>query len=225
MTMTNRPGSDLNPDSPSDLTREQREALHHEKTLKNSPPTDESARPDLNIPNTESNRVPDMNEAGDHPVATSAGTLGGAAAGAAIGSVGGPAGAVVGGLVGGVVGGLAGNEAAEAARPTVDTPEGIALSGTENLQDDDDHYWREQYQHRPYYSEARTVYSDLDYDRDYRGAYRLGHEQRSHYDHDTDFDRAEPNLRQKWEQAKGESRLSWEQAKFAVKDAWDRITR
>ncbi|APX62545.1 glycine zipper domain-containing protein [Acinetobacter schindleri] len=223
MTNTNRPVSDINPASHRDLSQERTDVLRDDEALKSSPTTSGSARPDLNLPDTESHRVPDMNEAGDHPVATSAGTLGGAAAGAAIGAVGGPAGAVVGGLVGGVVGGLAGNEMAESARPTLDTPEGIALSGSENLQDDD-HYWREQHHQTPYYSESRNVYGDLDYDRDYRSAYRLGYENREYYN-GKEFNEAEPDLRTKWEQVKGDSRLNWEEAKFAVKDAWHRATR
>lgn len=223
MTTSNQPGSGINPTNQPDLNQENREAFKNDQTLKNSPPTSGSAREDLNLPNKESHRVPDMNEAGDHPVATSAGTLGGAAAGAAIGSVGGPAGAVVGGLVGGVIGGLAGNEMAEASEPTIDTPEGVALSGSEKLQDNDDDYWRERYTQTPYYNETRSIHGDLDYDRDYRGAYRLGYENRANYNN-VDFDQAEPDLHTKWEQAKGESRLTWEHAKQAVKDAWNRTT-
>ena len=239
MTNTNRPVSDINPASHRDLSQERTDVLRNNEALKSSPPTSDSAppdlnipdpdtdldsaRPDLNIPDTKSHRVPDMHEGGDHPVATSAGTLGGAAAGAAIGAVGGPVGAVVGGIVGGVVGGLAGNEMAESARPTINTPEGIALSGEEKFQDHD-HYWREQHHQTPYYNESRTVYGDLDYDRDYRGAYRLGYENRAHYD-GKEFNEAEPDLRTQWDQVKGESRLNWEEAKFAVKDAWHRATR
>ena len=69
------------------------------------------------------------------------------------------------------------------------------------------------------------MYSDLDYDRDYRGAYQVGYENRSRYDRQTEFSHAEPELRTKWEQVKGNTRLNWEEAKFAVKDAWDRMTR
>lgn len=89
----------------------------------------------------------------------------------------------------------------------------------------EDNYWRDEYHNRPYFNETRSTYGDLDYDRDYRGAYRVGYENRPMYEHDTDFDRAEPELRTKWEQLKGESRLNWEEAKFAVKDAWHRVTR
>jgi hypothetical protein len=201
MTNTNRPVTEFSHQASTELPQERSDAL-------NINATDANARPDLNKPDINSHRVPDMNEADDHPVATGAGTLGGAAAGAAIGAAGGPVGAVVGGLVGGVVGGLAGNEIADAVDP-----------------DQEDNYWRGEYHNRPYYNETRTVYSDLDYDRDYRGAYRLGYESRPHYDRQADFNHVEPELRSKWEQIKGESRLNWEEAKFAAKDAWHRATR
>lgn len=204
MTNTNRPVSDINPPAPTERSPERSDALNSD-SLKSSPSTDDNARPDLNLPATESHRVPDMTEAGDHLAATSAGTVGGAAVGATLGMIGGPPGAVVGGLIGGVVGGLAGNDIAQSANP-----------------EEEDHYWREQHKDRPYFHETRNTYNDLDYDRDYRGAYRLGYENRTHYN---DFNQAEPDLRTKWEQAKGESRLNWEEAKFAVKDAWHRNTR
>ena len=142
---------------------------------------------------------------------------GGAAIGATLVMVGGPGGSLIGGVVGGVLGGIAGKDIS-----TPDHPD----HGIENssLLGDHDKYWREEYQSRPYYSESRNVHGDLDYDRDYRGAYQLGYENREHYS-GKEFNEAEPDLRSKWEQFKGESRLTWEQAKYAVKDAWDRTTR
>ncbi|WP_104498580.1 hypothetical protein [Acinetobacter indicus] len=196
MTNTNRPVTEFSHKTSTELPQERSQGL-------NVDPTDVNARPDL-----DTNRVPDMNEAGDHPVDTSVGVLGGAATGAAVGAAAGPVGAVVGGIAGGVVGGLAGNEIADAIDPTAE-----------------DVYWRDQYQNRPYYNETRSVYADVDYDRDYRGAYRLGYENRPLYEQNVDFDRAEPELRTKWEQMKGDSRLNWEEAKFAAKDAWQRVTR
>ena len=196
MTNTNRPVTEFSHKTSTELPQERSQGL-------NVDPTDVNARPDL-----DTNRVPDMNEARDHPVGTSVGVLGGAATGAAVGAAAGPVGAVVGGIAGGVVGGLAGNEIADAIDPTAE-----------------DVYWRDQYQNRPYYNETRSVYADVDYDRDYRGAYRLGYENRPLYEQNVDFDRAEPELRTKWEQMKGDSRLNWEEAKFAAKDAWQRVTR
>jgi hypothetical protein len=63
--------------------------LTHPNKRPEEPRTDVHA--DL-ISDKESNRIPDMNEAGDHLVATSAGTLGGAAVGATLRMVGGPPG-------------------------------------------------------------------------------------------------------------------------------------
>lgn len=176
--------------------------------LSGSPPSIANARPDLNSPVTHNQHVPDMNESSDDVVATGAGTLGGAAVGATLGMVGGPPGAVVGGIIGGVMGGIAGNDIAQ----------------TKNT-DDEDTYWRESHQNTPYYQESQKVYPDLDYERDYRGAYRLGYEDRANRDAKVDFTEAEPDLRSNWEKTKGESRLQWEEAKFAVKDAWNRMTR
>ena len=147
------------------------------------------------------NADPITGEPGAHPVGTGVGAAGGAAAG-------GPVGAVVGGVVGAVVGGLAGKEVGEAINPTEEAA-----------------YWRENSVHTPYYSEARSTYSDLDYDRDYDIAYRVGYENRGAYDANTRFEDAESDLKLKWEQMKGESRLTWEQAKYAVRDAWNRVTR
>lgn len=86
-------------------------------------------------------------------------------------------------------------------------------------------HWREKHQSTPYYQESQKNYPDLDYERDYRGAYRLGDEDRTKRDAKANFTEAEADLRSNWEKVKGESRLQWEEAKFAVKDAWDRMMR
>jgi len=125
-----------------------------------------------------------------------------------IGSAAGPVGTAVGGVVGAVVGGLAGHGVGEVVNPT-----------------EEEAYWRENSLNTPYYTEARTSYSDLDYDRDYHTAYQVGYENRAHYDANTRFEDAESDLRIKWEQVKGESRLNWEQAKYAIRDAWNRVSR
>lgn len=115
---------------------------------------------------------------------------------------------MVGGAVGAVVGGLVGKGAAEVVNPT-----------------EEEAYWRANSLNTVYYAETRSHYPDLEYDRDYQNAYRVGYENRPHYDAHTRFEDVEPDLKSKWEQIKGSSRLTWEQAKFAVKDAWDRATR
>jgi hypothetical protein len=154
----------------------------------------EEPRTDVNadsITDKESNQVPDMNEANDHPVGTSIGTVGGVAAGSA------------GAVVGGIIGGVAGNEAADAINPV-----------------EEDAYWREQHRDSPYFHESRSTYDDLDYDRDYRSAYEVGYKNRPLFDSDTHFEQVETELRTQWEAIKGPSRLDWEQAKYAAKDAW-----
>lgn len=154
------------------------------------------------------NADPITGEPGSHPVGTGLGAGGGAAAGAAIGAVGGPIGAMVGGVVGAIAGAAAGHAAGEAVNPTAEEA-----------------YWRENYSNTPYYQTDVTQYSDLDYDRDYGSAYRLGYDKRASYDRDYTFDRAESDLGREWNEVKGESRLKWEQAKHATRDAWDRATR
>jgi hypothetical protein len=204
MVNTNRPGTESDLSHPNNQPEQQR--------------TNVNADPATNTGSDRvaSNRVPDMTEAGDHPVGTSVGAVGGVAAGAAlgaiaqgaaIGSAAGPVGAVVGGLVGGVIGGVAGNELAEALNPA-----------------EEDRYWREQHHTAPYFNEARNTYSDLDYERDYRGAYEVGYRNRALFDQDTHFEQVEPELQRQWEANKGQSRLDWEEAKYAAKDAWLRAT-
>src|SRR5690606_2153909 len=136
-------------------------------------------------------------------MATGAGSVGGAAIGATLGMVGGPGGSIVGGIVGGMIGGLAGKDISTPDHPERQTENSGLL--------DDDAYWREHHHQRPYYSESRNIYTDLGSDRDYRDAYRLGYENRPHYDRQVEFHEAESDLRTKWEQFKGESRLTWEQ--------------
>jgi len=145
------------------------------------------------------NADPITGEAGSHPLTTGVGTASGAVAGAALGTLGGPVGAVVGGLVGGVVGAALGHKTGEAVEPTIEAA-----------------YWRETAVNRPYYQ------SNMDYERDYHPAYRLGYETRLKHTQDS-FAQHEGSLKAKWEHAKTESRLTWEQAKDAVRDAWERI--
>ena len=66
----------------------------------------------------------------------------------------------------------------------------------------------------PYYTEDKN----LEYDRDYRAAYRLGYENRVDNNAEINFSEVESKLKTKWEQVKGSSRLQWEDAKFAVED-------
>ncbi|MDN8306556.1 hypothetical protein QZK36_08015 [Acinetobacter baumannii] len=179
--------------------------VSNSKPLQDISSTIDNARPDLNSPPTNT----DMNEGGENLVATSAGTLGGAAVGAAFGVVGGPPGAVVGGIIGGVVGAIAGNDIAQTNNQKDDS----------NYWQEEDNYWRENYKKMPYYTEDKN----LEYDRDYRAAYRLGYENRVDNNAEINFSEVESKLKTKWEQVKGSSRLQWEEAKFAVEDGLKKI--
>ncbi|MFA3397423.1 hypothetical protein KWE68_03165 [Acinetobacter baumannii] len=183
--------------------------VSNSKPLQDISSTIDNARPDLNSPPTNNNHVPDMNEVGENLVATGAGTLGGAAVGAAFGVVGGPPGAVVGGIIGGVVGAIAGSDIAQTNNQKDDS----------NDWQEEDNYWRENYKKMPYYTENKN----LEYDRDYRAAYRLGYENRVHNNAEINFSEVESKLKAKWEQVKGSSRLQWEEAKFAVEDGLKKI--
>lgn len=155
----------------------------------------------------ELNADPITGEPGSHPIGTGLGSASGAVAGAAIGSLAGPAGAVVGGVFGAVAGGAIGHTAGEVIDPTVE-----------------DAYWRENYLYTPYYQAENIHILDLDYDRDYQSAYRLGYENRHQYPANHRFEDVESDLSARWEHVKGESRLKWEQAKQATRDAWNRLT-
>ncbi len=152
----------------------------------------DSAKADLNAD-------PITGEPGSHPVTTGVGTASGAVAGAAIGTLGGPLGAAVGSVVGAVAGAALGHQTGEALDPTIEAA-----------------YWRETAVDRPYYQ------SNLDFERDYHPAYRLGYETRIKHTQDR-YAQHEDSMKAKWQHVKAESRLTWEQAKEAVQDAWERI--
>ncbi len=223
---TNRPVSNMNPAADTDISQERTDLLKQDDALKTDPPvaTDApiaSSLVDDLTPSPKDDQDPTRktdDNTGEQAIATGTGSVGGAAIGATLGIVGGPGGAVVGGIVGGVIGGLAGKDIS-----TPDHPERQTESS--GLFGDEDNYWREHHHQRPYYSESQNIYTDLDYDRDYREVYRLGYASRTDYDRQVEFHEAETDLRTQWEQFKGESRLTWEQAKHAVRDAWDRATR
>ncbi len=136
----------------------------------------------------------------NHPVGETVGAAGGAVAGMATGAaVGGPVGAVVGAAVGAVAGGLTGHGVAAAINPAAE-----------------DVYWSQNYSTRPYVRQG-SAYSD------YQDAYRFGWESAgAGYDN---FDTAEPDLREKWNSARGNSRLDWQDAREAVRDSWHRVER
>jgi len=64
----------------------------------------------------------------------------------------------------------------------------------------------------------------MDYDRDYRPAYRYG-TYLAHQNEGGKWDEANTNFEKGWDNAKGESRLAWDKAKLAAKDAWHGVER
>ena len=82
--------------------------------------------------------------------------------------------------------------------------------------DDDDTYWRSNYQSRPYAS-GSTRYED------WRGAYRYGHESAERY-RDRNWTDVESDLSRDWNAYQYRGTSTWEQIKGAVRDAWDRAT-
>ncbi|MCD9031126.1 hypothetical protein LDO32_05195 [Luteimonas sp. Y-2-2-4F] len=148
----------------------------------------------------DANRDPITGRPGAHPVGVAAGGTAGAIAGAAIGSLFGPIGTLVGGAVGTIGGAAGGKAVAERVDPTVEVD-----------------YWRASAPARDYYA------PESDYDRDYAPAYRYGTEARNL--DARGWEDAEPELRDRWEEARGASLLSWNQARPAVEDAYARTDR
>ncbi len=74
---------------------------------------------------------------------------------------------------------------------------------------------------------AKSSYADkaMDYDRDYKPAYRYGTMSRQRYSDRTWDTSLENDLARDWEKTKGASRLTWERAKEATKDAWHSVER
>jgi hypothetical protein len=79
---------------------------------------------------------------------------------------------------------------------------------------DEEAYWRDNYQHEPYFQEGRTF-------DDYGPAYRLGLAARA--DYSGNFDQTESRLATHWDVRKESSSLSWNQAKLAARAAWERV--
>jgi uncharacterized protein (TIGR02271 family) len=145
-------------------------------------------------------RDPVTEEPVSHLVGAGAGAVGGGAAGAAIGTaVGGPVGTVIGAVVGAVAGAYSGKAVAESIDP-----------------DAEDAHWRQKYQDEPYVDKTRP------YD-EYQPAYRTGFTGVEKYEPGTQFEEAEPTLREDYTAAQGP--LPWEHAKPAAEAAWNRVLR
>jgi hypothetical protein len=129
------------------------------------------------------------------------GIAAGAAAGAAIGGASaGPIGAVAGAAIGGALGGSAGEDIARAVNPTAE-----------------EKYWEDNYQTRTYFSRDRGF--DV-----YRPAYRYGIDSYTMYQ-GRDFKEIEPNLRDNWYEARGNSSLEWNDAREPARDAYERLKK
>ena len=153
--------------------------------------------PMMNIDKSPEDEVKSCNPDG-HPLGAGVGAaLGGAAAGALTGSVAGPVGTVIGIALGALAGGFAGKEFADLVDPVAH----------ETL-------WREHYANRENLP-AGSTFSD------FAPAFGFGIAARTHYPGRT-FDEIEPELRDGWSKARGDSRLDWAEATPAVYDAWSR---
>ncbi len=150
----------------------------------------------------DAHRDPISGKAGAHPVGVATGGTLGAVAGAAVGSLFGPIGTLIGGAIGTLGGAAGGKAVAERVDPTTEVE-----------------YWRASAPDRDYYPR------DADFDRDYAPAYRYGTEARNTAQATRDFDALEPELRDRWEEARGASLLSWNHARPAVADAYARADR
>ena len=81
---------------------------------------------------------------------------------------------------------------------------------------DEDTYWRSNYNTRPYV----TTGEDYDY---YQPGYRYGYEAANRY-RGRQWDEVESDLSRSWNSYEYRGNSTWEQMKHAVRDAWDRIT-
>lgn len=110
----------------------------------------------------------------------------------------GPIGVVAGAAIGGALGGKAGEAIARAVNPTAEEA-----------------YWEDVYTTRPYVTAGAAFET-------YRPAYRYGVDSFTRF-HGRRFEEVEPELRQNWDTARGDSTLDWTQARDATQDAYDRL--
>jgi hypothetical protein len=82
--------------------------------------------------------------------------------------------------------------------------------------DDEDLYWKSNYNTRPYASGSSN------YDT-YRPGYRFGYESAHRYQ-GREWNDVENDLSRSWNSYEHRGSSTWEQMKDAVRDAWDRVT-
>jgi hypothetical protein len=83
--------------------------------------------------------------------------------------------------------------------------------------EEEDKYWRTNWQNRPYATESTY---DYEY---YRPGYRYGFESATKYA-DREWNQVESDLERNWNTWEHRGTSAWEQVKGAVRDAWDRVT-
>ena len=82
--------------------------------------------------------------------------------------------------------------------------------------DEEDLYWKSQYNTRPY-AASGTAYET------YRPGYRYGYESAHRYQ-GRNWTDVESDLSRSWTSYEHRGTSTWEQVKDAVRDAWDRVT-
>ena len=82
-----------------------------------------------------------------------------------------------------------------------------------------DSSWRDQYKTRDYFDK------NLDFERDYRPAYRYGTYLKHQNANRTWDTTSENEFSRGWDRVKGDSRLTWDRAKLAAKDAWHGVEK
>jgi uncharacterized protein YcfJ len=147
---------------------------------------------------TKDDRAKPGDNSGGQAVGTGVGGLSGAVTGAAIGTaIGGPAGAIIGGIAGLAVGAVSGSAIAD-------------------LNREDETYWQNNFQSRPYVQQGDTYQT-------YADAYRFGGQtaENEQYRGKT-FDEVEADIRANYEQTPAGANLAYDRARGAINDAYER---
>jgi len=156
---------------------------------------------------TAANRALGANDADDNTVGEATGGLAGAATGAALGSLGGPIGTIIGGIAGAVGGWWSGRAISQAAH---------------NYTEDDDAYYRSQFESRNAGGALRPDDRDARYD-DYRPAYQLGHLAAQNPDYrERDFSDIESDLQRGWSGDVSRRYGTWEDVREHARSGYER---
>lgn len=147
---------------------------------------------------TKDDRAKAADNSGGQAVGTGVGGLSGAVTGAAIGTaIGGPAGAIIGGIAGLAVGAVSGSAIAD-------------------LNREDEMYWQNNFQSRPYVEQGDTYQT-------YADAYRFGGQTAENEKfRGKTFDEVEADIRASYEQTPAGANLAYDRARGAINDAYER---